>query len=365
MPSAVMTARPHDALFKSAFEAPAHAAALLRELLPVALRELVAWDTLRGEPGSFVDPALADHHSDLLYSAHLRTDPPWLLHVLLEHQSTADPGMPLRALSYRTRIWNRCRKQHPEAWLPPILTVLVSHVPGGWTTSRSLEDLFDPALRAIPDLAVSVPRCSMIIEDLASQSDDDLRTRSLAAFQKLTLWLLRDARAPRRLLDSFDTWIEAFAEAERAPAGIDAITALLTYLFRVIGPVHRAELRAKIGQLGPRAEEISMTIAEQLHEEGLEEGLAKGLEEGLAKGLEEGLAKGLEEGLAKGLEEGLAKGLEEGRIVALQSMLVARFGYQALDAAWEARLRAATPGAIDRYLQRAAFAESLAAVFED
>jgi DNA-directed RNA polymerase specialized sigma24 family protein len=340
-----MTPRPHDALFKSAFEAPAAAAALLRELLPVVFRELIAWDTLHGEPASFVDPDLADLHSDLLYAAQLRTDPPGRLHVLLEHQSTADPGMPLRALSYRTRIWNRSRKQHPEAWLPPILTVLVSHVPGGWTTSRSLDDLFDPGLLAIPDLAASVPRCSMIIEDLAGLSDDDLQERSLAAFQKLALWLLRDARAPRRLLDSFDTWIEAFAEAERAPAGIDAITALLTYLFRVIGPVHRGELRAKIRQLGPRAEEISMTIAEQLHEEGHEEGLAKGL--------------------AKGREEGLAKGREEGRIAALQSLLVSRFGSQALDAIWEARLRAATAGAIDRYLQRVVFAASLAAVFED
>src|SRR4051812_26100701 len=217
-----MTPRPHDALFKSAFEAPADAAALLRELLPVVLRELIAWDTLHGEPGSFVDPALADLHSDLLYSARLRTDPPEPLHILIEHQSTADPGMPLRTLSYRTRIWNRCRKQRPEAWLPPILTVLISHVPGGWTTSRLLDDLFDPGMRAIPELAASIPRSSLIIDDLARLSDADLQARSLAAFQKLALWLLRDARAPRRLLDSFDTWIEAFAETERAPTGVDA-----------------------------------------------------------------------------------------------------------------------------------------------
>ena len=186
---------------------------------------------------------------------------------------------------------------------------------------------------AIPDVAASVPRCSMIIEDLARLSDDDLQARSLPAFQKLALWLLRDARAPRRLLDAFDTWIEAFGEAEQAPGGIDAITALLTYLFRVIDPMHHRELRAKIHQLGPSAEEISMTIAEQL----------------------------IEEGLAKGL----AKGREEGRIAALWAVLVSRFGDLALDATWEARLRTATAGTIDRYLQRVAFAESLAAVFED
>jgi hypothetical protein len=352
-----MIARPHDALFKSAFETPADAAALLRELLPATLRERIAWDTLHGESGSFVDPALADHHSDLLFTARLRTDAAELVHVLLEHQSTADPAMPLRTLSYRTQIWNRSRKAHPDAWLPPVLAVLVSHAPGGWTTPRSFDELFDPSVRAIPDLAASIPRASLIVDDLAHLSDDDLRARSLAAFPKLALWLLRDARAPRRLLDSFDAWIVTFAEAERAPAGIDATTILLTYMFRVIDPVHHHQLRAKIRQLGPHAEEIAMTIAEQWHEEGLQEGIAKGLQEGIAKGLQEGIAKGL--------QEGIAKGLQEGRIAALRSQLRSKFGSQALDGAIEAHLRAATLAAVEHYLARVLVADSLAAVFED
>jgi putative YhgA-like transposase len=328
--SAVMIARPHDALFKSAFEAPADAAALLRELLPAVFGELIAWDTLHGESGSFVDdPALADQHSDLLFSARLRTDATELIHVLLEHQSTADPAMPLRTLSYRTRVWNRCRKERPDAWLPPILAVLVSHVPGGWTSSCTLDDMFDPRVRVIPGLAATIPQSPLIIDDLAHLSNEDLRARSLGAFQKLALWLLRDARSARRLLDSFDTWIETFAEAERTPAGIDATTTLLTYMFRVIDPVHHDQLRAKIKKLGRHAEEIAMTIAEQWY------------------------------------EEGIAKGREEGRIAALRSQLTAKFGSLALDAAYEARLQAATSAAVDRYLRRVLVADSLAAVFED
>jgi hypothetical protein len=324
-----MTPRPHDALFKSAFEAPADAVALLRELLPTVLRELIAWDTLHGERGSFVDPSLADHHTDLLFSARLRTDAAELIHVLLEHQSTADPAMPLRTLSYRIQVWNRFRKERPDAWLPPIIAVLVSHAPGGWATSRSLDDMFDPGVLAIPGLSASIPRSSLIIDDLIHLSNDDLKARSLAAFQKLALWLLRDARAPRHLLDNFDTWIVTFAEAERAPAGIDAIATMLTYMFRVIDPVHHDELRAKIHQLGPHAEETTMTIAEKWHEEGRKEGR------------------------------------EEGRIAALRSLLVAKFGSQVLDSTYETHLQAATPAAVDQYLQRVLVADSLTAVFED
>lgn len=190
-------------------------------------------------------------------------------------------------------------------------------------------------------LAASIPRASLIVDDLAHLSNDDLRARSLAAFQKLALWLLRDARSPRRLLDNFDAWIATFAEAERAPAGIDATTTLLTYMFRVIDPVHHDQLRARIRLLGPHAEEIAMTIAEQWHEEGRQEGIAKGR------------------------EEGIARGREEGRVAALRSLLRSKFGPQALDAAIEAHLRVAAPAAVEHYLERVLVAESLAAVFRD
>lgn len=68
-------------------------------------------------------------------------------------------------------------------------------------------------------------------------------------------------------------------------------------------------------------------------------------------------------GRKEGLKEGRKKGLEQGRVATLRSLLIVKF--QTLGAAYEARLQAATPEAIDRYLQRLLTADSLAAVFED
>ena len=48
----------------------------------------------------------------------------------------------------------------------------------------------------------------------------------------------------------------------------------------------------------------------------------------------------------------------------MRSQLIFKFELPALDERYEARLKAATPDAIDRYLQRVLVAESLAAVFE-
>ena len=59
------------------------------------------------------------------------------------------------------------------------------------------------------------------------------------------------------------------------------------------------------------------------------------------------------------------KGREEGRIATLRRLLVLKFNLPALDDGDEARLRAATAEALDRYLERVLTADSLAAVFED
>ena len=349
---AAMLPHPHDALFMAAFEEPAHAAALLRELVPASVGALIDWDTLRGETGSFVEPALAKRHSDLVFSARLRTGTQSLAYVILEHQSTGDRTMPLRALTYEVRIWNRVRKMNPFAQLPPILVVVVSHAPGGWTHARTLAELFDPAVPASAALARLVPGVPLIIDDLAHCSNDDLRRRKLPAFPKLALWLLRDARDRKRLLRNFDSWIDLFEEVERGPDGRDALTSLIVYLFRVIDPRHHDELRAKLRLLGSRTKDIAMSIYDML------------LQQGFAKGEKEGRAKGRKEGRAEGRKEGRAEGDKEGRITALRCQVLYKFGGQTLGKRYEAALRRATPEAIDGYLQRVLTAKSVAAVFK-
>lgn len=128
--SAPMSSRPHEAFFKSGFEQPGDAAALLREVLPPAVRDAVAWDSLAPDRGSFVDLGRPDRHNDLLFTARLRIGARGRVFVLLEHQSTDDAAMPQRILSYQVRIWDRFRKTHgrarrragrvqPPAALPP------------------------------------------------------------------------------------------------------------------------------------------------------------------------------------------------------------------------------------------------------
>lgn len=156
----------------------------------------------------------------------------------------------------------------------------------------------------------------------AALSNDELQARSLPAFQKLALWALRDARDPPRLFASFDFWGATMAEAGRTRSGQEALSVLFEYMFQVLDRVHWSELHARIRSLESLTEETTMTIAEMFREEGR----------------------------------------EQGRVATLRKLLVLKF--QALDAASEARLQAATPEEVDRYLDRLLTADSLSAVFD-
>jgi hypothetical protein len=62
---------------------------------------------------------------------------------------------------------------------------LVTHAPGGWTAPRSFHDMFEPDPCTIPGLAELVPSFSLLIEDLAHLTNDDIKARALAVFPSL------------------------------------------------------------------------------------------------------------------------------------------------------------------------------------
>ncbi len=321
-----MTVRPHDALFKAAFEDPKNAADELRHVLPEPIAAAIDWETLTHEPGSFIDPELADRQSDLLFSARIG-DTPALVYLLLEHQSTADASMPLRMLVYMTRIWERSRSESPQQPLPVILPVVVSHAAGGWTAPLHFRELLATDPSTIPGLADLVPDFRLLVDDLAHVSNDDLRARALQQFPTLALWLLRDSRTAETLLTNLAEWTEAFHDVASASTGLQALTRLLRYVALVVPDLHFDEFRAKLVELAPETETAAMTIAEQLRAEGRAEGRA------------------------------------EERAVILVKLLTLKFGPLAPEV--QARVSAANTATVERWLERVLTADTLDAVLAE
>ena len=78
----------HDAFFKEMLSRPEHAASLLQQILPARVAARIQFDSLAPCAGSYVDEALKERHSDLLFSVPINGRPA-LIYILFEHQSLA------------------------------------------------------------------------------------------------------------------------------------------------------------------------------------------------------------------------------------------------------------------------------------
>jgi hypothetical protein len=179
---------------------------------------------------------------------------------------------------YLGDVLDRHRKQHPGP-LPIVIPILISHAPGGWTGPISMQALFEPDPDSIAGLAKHVPHLTLLVEDLAHLSNEQLQRRALAAFPKLALWLLRDARDPIELLTNLTHWIHVFREALQAPNGMQAMIKLLSYISWVCTREHYQQFRETIRQSLPQTEQTAMMYAEELIQEGLVKGRANLLEQ--------------------------------------------------------------------------------------
>jgi predicted transposase/invertase (TIGR01784 family) len=288
---------PHDLFFRHVFADPEHAAGELRTVLPAALVARLDWSSLRALPSTFIDPKLSEQRADLLFSASL-AGREVLVYLVMEHQSSVEPFMPLRLLGYLVRIWDAYRREHSEAQrLPPIVPVVVHHSEAGWTAPLAFEALLELEGELLDALRPHLPLFSFVLDDLSQARDDELRARAMSALGRLTLWCLKRVRNGGDLSEELARWSEVMAEIVGAPNGVAALAAVLKYLLEV-GQTPRENIEALSHKLGPRAEEAYMTGAQLFREEGRREGEAKGKAEGQAQGKAQAILAVLE---ARGL----------------------------------------------------------------
>ena len=335
---------PHASLFLKVFSRRKLATQHLRGVLPPALVAALDWRTLRVESGHYVDDALTWSASDLLYSVKLGGER-LLVYVLLEHQSSSDSHMVFRVLRYMVRVWEKLLADHPDAKaLPVIVPVLLSHAEGGWKAAVTMHELLGLEGERAVLLGAFAPSFRLLLDDVAAQSDAELRGRTLDALGALALLMLRHGREPEGLLDRWVEWAELWRSLWGLAGGRQAVGLLAWYSMLVNPRVTREEAATALGGiLGPGAREVVMTEGERL------------IQLGEVRGEVRGEAKGLKRGLRKGRVEGRV----EGRREALLTLLVARG--LAVTPALRARVEACVELAcLDRWLVRAATARSAA-----
>jgi predicted transposase YdaD len=295
-----VSTKPHDRLVKHTFGDPRHAAGELRLVLPAALTARIDWQTLALEPGSFVDAELGERHCDLLYRAAVdgRTA---LIYLLFEHQSEADPLMPLRLLRYVLRVWDRWLSSHKKAQkLPAVLSLVLHSGSRPWSAPSELLQLIDLDGELLQAAAPYLPGLRFLLDDLAGATSGELqRRRELTALARLTQGALRhlDGGEPLGFLRSFAALLR---EVAAGAGGVGDLAAVAYYIRVRVEMTHREEVVAFMQEhLGERGREAFVSIADGDRAEGEARGRAEGEAKGRVQKAAESVLAVLE---ARGIE---------------------------------------------------------------
>ena len=258
--------QPNDKLLKATFSAPENARAFFENHLPKEISAALDWTSLALEPCSFIDPQLTSSESDLLFKITLHQSDAFL-YLLFEHQSSEDPRMALRLLSYILRIWERFARSHPPpAKLPAILPIVLAQGKRPWKTSTRLEDLLELPSAVADILRPWQPTLTYHLLELVRIPYDEIAGTPEGI---LTLRALK-AEPMNALLEDV-IWDESLLFS----ISDGALERILRYILNA--EVNVTQLKERLGKIKTKPlQSKTMTLADQLREEGKKEGLSEG-----------------------------------------------------------------------------------------
>ncbi|EFR5288719.1 Rpn family recombination-promoting nuclease/putative transposase [Salmonella enterica] len=268
---------PHDAFFKQFLMHPDTTRDFLDIHLPAEIRGICDLDTLRLESSHSVEESLKEQYSDVLYSVKMQGTSGYI-HVLIEHQSTADKKMAFRMMRYAIAAMHRLLKDEngPLPLVVPLLFYQGKTSP--YPLSMSWLDMF-----ALPELARRIYSEPFPLVDITVIPDDDIMQHRRIA-----------------LLERLVTLISAEYTTE------SQLNSLLSYM---VQRGHTDQPQVFYRELANRLpqEESMMTLAEWFEEQGMQKGGREGMLEGKREGLQEGKTEERRNIARRMLESGMTR----------------------------------------------------------
>ncbi|EBS2465429.1 ISNCY family transposase [Salmonella enterica subsp. enterica serovar Weltevreden] len=261
----------HDGLFKLFLREPDTARDFLAVHLPADIRSQVRLDTLKLEPGSFVDQKLCELHSDVLYSVETAEGHAGYIYCLVEHQSTADRMMAWRMMRYSMAVMDAHLKKGNDT-LPVVVPLLFYQgTVRPYPYSTDWMDCFD-----VPALAREVYSRPWPLVDVSVMEDSDLQSHRRMALLELVQRDIRHRDAASLLRDV----VQLIRLAGNTREQVEAVLCYIIYngmTSESITPF----LYELAGEIPEYKELIMGTIAQQLKEEGIQLGIQQGIEQGI------------------------------------------------------------------------------------
>ena len=258
---------PHDRFFRSSMANPRMALEFLQHHLPDHIAELVDFNSLKLMPGSFLDEAMKQWMTDILYSVNFSGKPGYI-YLLIEHQRNADALMPLRLLEYSINICRTHLREYQTLKLPLVYPCVIYNGEERYEYTTDLFELFHDS-----DLAREFFLKPFQLIDLSQIADDDLKKKPLLGMLEMFLKhaFTRDAVALINSLSEIIRGVEAKNEIELLKLGFNYLLKTQQFKESILATFEET--------LSEKNKSNIMTIAESLIEEGIQKGIQQGMQQ--------------------------------------------------------------------------------------
>ena len=295
-----------------------NAKSFLESYLPKSIVEQLDIESLTIEKDSFISKDLEEYYSDMIYRVPLKKGGTGYVYVLLEHKSYQDSWVAMQLLEYMVQCWKKTREEYiakrqkereeqkakeqleqeedeeeieqeekeKEVFhLPIVIPIVLYHGKTEWRWGDNMKHLFD----CDAQMQKFIPDFSYILYDLTKIQDKEIW--GIVTLQ-LMLKLFKHIRTPqfqetlRRILESV---------SKEIPPGDakDILISMITYIMNATKMENKI-LKEIINENFDKGDQIMISTADRIRQEGRIEGRIEGIKEGEKKGEIKGIVSILE-----------------------------------------------------------------------
>lgn len=198
----------HDHSYKLLFSHPEMVADLLRGYIDQPWVEQLDFSTLDRVNDSYISSDLREREDDIIWRVRWANDERWLyIYLLLEFQSTPDPWMALRILTYLGLLYEDLVKADTltgTSKLPPVLPIVLYNGETPWQAVTNIGELIDQPPGGLEHYR---PSLQYLLLDENAYADAPLpQVRNLVS----ALFGLENSRSPenmQQLLERLIDWL--------------------------------------------------------------------------------------------------------------------------------------------------------------
>ncbi len=271
--------------FKEAFSRLDVLTDFIRAFLPPELADQINLGKLTRRQDSFVDEELGEHFVDMLYESEFGTQPVTIA-LLLEHKSYPEEYPHFQLNRYLLSYWTSELKA--QKTLKPVMPIVIYHGRRNWKL-RPMTAYFPHLDNA---LFRFIPAFDYIFINLNTDGEASFGLLQ-SNYARLTAALLKTIHHKQLLKRTLEQLAHVINELVTEEQGIRFVQTAYLYIHWA-SELPAREIFAIFRTISTNAEQVAMSAAETLIQQGIQQGMQQGFQEATLRHIKGLLALGLD-----------------------------------------------------------------------